>query len=101
MADTLPWFLLYVTTVSFFVVKTEHRGPLEKGFLISTSALPGVVRRTEGGEDGSPNYCFFQRCSVGTPLQPLFYGSRLLSATRALRDNRSVNLIGISLKEGV
>ncbi len=84
-----------------FVVKINHRGPLEKGFLISTSTLPGVVRRIEGGEDGSLNYCSFLRYSVGTPLQPLFYGSRFLSATRAFRVNRSFDLIVISLKEGV
>ncbi len=36
-----------------------------------------------------------------SPLQPLLYGSRLLSATGAFRVNRSVDLIGVSLKEGV
>ncbi len=39
--------------------------------------------------------------SVWTPLQPLFYGLRLLSATRAFRVDCRVKLIGVSLEEVV
>ncbi len=55
-----------------FVVKIIDRGPLEKGFLISTSPLPGVVRRTEGGEDGSPNNCCFTVAAIVIRFAPPF-----------------------------
>ncbi len=38
--------------------------------------------------------------SVGTPVQPVFYGLRLLFATRALWVDSRVGLIGLSLEEG-
>ncbi len=43
--------------------------------LASASTLHELVIRSEGGGDGSPK--------SWTALQPMFYGWRLLSATRA------------------
>ncbi len=37
---------------------------------------------------------------VWTPLQPVFYGLRLRSATRAFGVGCRVKLVGVSLKEG-
>ncbi len=43
----------------------------------------------------------WQQCySVWTPLQPVFYGLRLLSATRAFGVDFRVELVGVSLKKG-
>ncbi len=39
--------------------------------------------------------------SVWTPLQSVFYGLRLVSATRAFGVDCRVELVGVSLKEGV
>ncbi len=38
--------------------------------------------------------------NVWTPLQPVFYGLRLLSATRAFGVDFRVELVGVSLKKG-
>ncbi len=38
---------------------------------------------------------------TGTPLQPVFYGSRLLYAAGAFGVDCHVELVGVSLKEGV
>ncbi len=56
--------------------------------------------RAESGGDGSPkSYCL--SASFRATLQPMFYGLRLLSATRAFRVDCHVKLIGVSLEEGV
>ncbi len=38
--------------------------------------------------------------SVLTPLQPVFYGLRLLSATKAFGFDCRVEMVGVSLKDG-
>ncbi len=49
--------------------------------------------RTENGGDGSPK-------KIISVLQPMFYGVRPLSATRAFRVDGLVELIDVSLEEG-
>ncbi len=62
--------------------------------------LPGLVVRTESGGDGSPNSFCLSATAFATDLQQVFYGLRLLSATRAFGVDCRVELVGVRLKEG-
>ncbi len=93
-------FLIVVVVVVFVVVETWRLGPLEKGFPSKRyhAARVGGKNRERWGWFAEQ---FLSQCySVWTPLQPVFYGLRLLSATRAFEVDCRVELIGVGLKEG-
>ncbi len=84
-----------------FIVETWRLGPLENGFPSKrqhATRVGGKNRERWGWlteELRSPCY------SVGTPLQLMFYGLRLLSAAGAFRVDCRVKLVGVKIEKGV
>ncbi len=81
-----------------FVVQTWRLGSSEKGFLSTLARVDGKNRKRWGWfADELLSQCY----SVWTLLQSVFYGLRLLSAARAFWVDYHIELVGVSLEEGV
>ncbi len=83
------------------VAETEPLGPFESGFPSKCQHAARVGGKNRERWGWFAEELLSQCYSVWTPMQPMFYGLWLLSATRAFRVDCHVKLIGVSLEEGV